>query len=387
MIAFALAGLAITVVMVPRFGIFLDAAASGIAAISYLSLIGYLFGVSRFYGGIMALHTGIVLGIVAITLFTLREGPGIADVAVSSGAGGVVFRRVALSIALLTPAVGLVRIKAQQVEFVDLTSGTALFVVIIVFVFTVITVGTAKKLDALDLKSRLAEQSMIRTEKLAAAGRLSASIAHEINNPLEAVTNLLYLARTVPSPETSLEYVAIAEREVRRASEIAKKTLGFYREDAKATDVNLATLMTEVLDVFHQKISSSRANIDKQIDEDAVVHARVGEMRQILVNLVSNALEAANGASPKIVCSTRQNSATRTIDILITDNGKGISSENRVRLFQPFFTTKESVGTGLGLYVSKQLAEKNGGVLCLESSTPGTTFRLTLPLAKRLEIN
>lgn len=233
---------------------------------------------------------------------------------------------------------------------------------------------------------RRTEEALKRTEKLAATGRFAATIAHEINNPLEAVTNLLYLAQTTPSLDQAKEFLTVAERELGRVSTIAKQTLGFFRDGAKPHAVNLREVVRSVLHMLKQKLAAKELQVVAEIEANAVIFAMEGELRQVVANLIVNAVEASEkGGRIRI----RLASDARRVRLSIADEGEGISAESRKRLFEPFFTTKGAEGTGLGLWVSKQIVEKHGGTVRLRSrnSAPrqGTTFMVTLPFETQCE--
>jgi C4-dicarboxylate-specific signal transduction histidine kinase len=259
--------------------------------------------------------------------------------------------------------------------------GTVLLVVVTVFVFTAIAAHTATVLNVLDTQRKRAEEQLIRSEKLAAAGRLSATIAHEVNNPLASIMNLLYLAQTAPSSEKTMEHIRAAETELKRASSITKRTLGFYKDETKPQELSLSELVQEVLN-FHESLLKSQIQVNTIFYCPGVVCARAGEIRQIIGNLLGNAIDAVQGyEEPEITITIQE--ISDGMELSVGDNGSGVPRENLEQIFTPFFTTKKDVGTGLGLYVSRQLAEKNGGSLRVESSTvkgfAGTRFILMLP--------
>jgi len=295
----------------------------------------------------------------------------------------VVFRRVVAAIVLLMPLFGFISIHAQQNSVIGFEMGTVLLVMVTVFVFTAITAHTATVLNVLDTQRKRAEEQLVRSEKLAAAGRLSATIAHEVNNPLASVMNLLYLAQTEHSSEKVMGYLRSADTELKRASSITKRTLGFYKDEAKPQDLSLSELVQEVLD-FHESSLKSQIQVNAHFYQPGAVYARAGEIRQIIDNLLGNAMDAVQGfEEPEITITVQE--ISDWVELSVGDNGSGVPRENLEQIFMPFFTTKKDVGTGLGLYVSRQLAEKNGGSLRVESSTikrfAGTRFLLMLPLA------
>ena len=237
-------------------------------------------------------------------------------------------------------------------------------------------VGAAKIVRDITEQKR-AQEVLRRAEKLAVTGRMAATIAHEINNPLEAVTNLLYLLRSHVSGEQGRERLALAESELGRVSRITKQTLAFYRESAEREPVALAEVLDGVTSILSSKISRKNVRITRSY-QPCTVRAMKGELRQLFSNLIDNAIEAvpfAGEIAIAIDCDDKR--AT----VSISDNGPGIAAQHLPRLFEPFFTTKQ-VGTGLGLWVVQEIAEKHGGKVTVESSTNpddhGTTFRVAL---------
>jgi signal transduction histidine kinase len=232
-----------------------------------------------------------------------------------------------------------------------------------------------------------AEEALLRSEMLASAGRMAASIAHEINNPLEAMMNTLYLARTAPDiPAVALEYLDIADGELMRIAHITRQTLGFYREFSAATSNPACDLMESVVNLLQAKIKSTGATVVQQCEENIEVMGIAGELRQVFANLLANSLDAV-GRDCRIVlrasASIDPHDGRRRTRISISDCGSGMELATTKRIFDPFFTTKGTVGTGLGLWVCKQLVEKNGGAIRVRSTTEGarrgTTFSVMLP--------
>jgi signal transduction histidine kinase len=229
-----------------------------------------------------------------------------------------------------------------------------------------------------------AEIALVRSEKLAAIGRLSATIAHEMNNPLEAVTNLLFLSSTDPtlSPDTR-GYLSSADQELRRLASIARHTLNFARPRSSGGPAHTATLLESVVEMFQPRCASQGGEIHLVHNPDLTIAAPADEVRQMLTNLVSNACDAIEGSSGRIAIDVFADDEFATIEV--RDNGVGISHENLNHIFEPFFTTKPDVGTGIGLWVTRELVEKSGGEIEVrtEALPPGfrTAFRLQLPLA------
>jgi len=233
-----------------------------------------------------------------------------------------------------------------------------------------------------------AADALRKTEKLAATGRLAGTMAHEINNPLEAVTHLLYLIEKSPSlDEKTREYARVATEEVNRIGHIAKQALGFYREAASPVSVNIADLIDNVVRLYIAAAQNKGVGIETQLETQATVPAFPGEMRQVFSNLIVNAVDAVpRGGMIRIRVKHGCNWKSRKLGIrvLVSDDGPGIPSTLRSHIFEPFFTTKGERGTGVGLWVSQGVIEKHYGSIRMKSSTGerhGTTFAVFLPYA------
>ncbi len=233
-----------------------------------------------------------------------------------------------------------------------------------------------------------AEENMRQSEKLAATGRLAASIAHEINNPLEAVTNLVYLARTDPSlSPAAAQYLTIADQELGRVAHLAKQTLGFYRDSSFPVHVRLDVVCDEILELYARRIESKEIIVEKNSAPDAEITAFEGEIRQVFSNLIANALDALpRRGTLRIRVSRafdRRDGQRPGVRVTVADSGSGIPQEKLNRVFEPFFTTKKDVGTGLGLWLSRNIVEKHAGYIRVRSSASpgrsGTTFTVFLP--------
>jgi PAS domain S-box-containing protein len=242
---------------------------------------------------------------------------------------------------------------------------------------------------AMDITSnKLAEDALRKSEKLAAAGRLAATIAHEINNPLEAVTNLLYIVRLNDKwDDNARSYVAQAEHELARIAHVTRQTLGFYRDTTTPHLMDLPKIVEEALSLYLPRIQAKNILLFREYDETVKVTGLPGEIRQVVSNLVANAIDAlpAAGALRIRVRHARElnNSNRPGGRIVIADRGSGITVEHRKKLFEPFYTTKQDVGTGLGLWVSREIVQKHGGNITLRSSVApthsGTVFSIFLP--------
>ena len=232
------------------------------------------------------------------------------------------------------------------------------------------------------------EEALLRSEKLASVGRMAASIAHEINNPLEAVTNTLYLAKAnLDKPYLAQQYLEMADDELNRISHITRQTLGFYRESSAPAAVSVNSILDSAVDLLRGKIKVKRATVEKQYDGDLRVNAVSGELRQVFANLLANSLDAvADSGIVKLHVSrsTRLSSGQPCVRITVADNGTGIDAAALPRIFEPLFTTRESVGSGLGLWVSKQILEKHHGSIHVRTRTDGahrgTTFSVVIPV-------
>jgi PAS domain S-box-containing protein len=240
----------------------------------------------------------------------------------------------------------------------------------------------------LDITERkLAEQALLRTEKLAAVGRLASAIAHEINNPLEAVTNLLYLARAVEDREQSREYLALADAELRRACAITSQTLRFHKQSTRPTEVNCEDLMGSALEILRSRILNAGISVEKRKRAWHPVLCFEGEIRQVIANLLINAVDAMHPNGGRLLMRSREalDHATGRAGLVLTvaDTGPGMSREVLARIFEPFYTTKGMAGTGLGLWLSKEIVERHRGCLRVRSSQrpgrAGTVFTLFLP--------
>lgn len=235
-----------------------------------------------------------------------------------------------------------------------------------------------------------AQEALRRSEKLAVTGRLAASIAHEINNPLEAVTNLLYLMRCDPSPEQLHTYLNDAEHELARVTEITKQTLRFYREPSQPVETDLAAVVQSVLVLYNSRLTSANITVRREILAPSVtVLSSPGELRQIIANIIGNAIDAMRlGGTLRVRVSVEnghQPDRPHLIRLTIADTGTGIPEEIRSSIFEPFITTKGETGTGLGLWVTAEMLKKNGWSIRVHSSCnpnhSGTVFSILIPLS------
>lgn len=235
---------------------------------------------------------------------------------------------------------------------------------------------------------RLAEQTLLQTEKLAAVGRLASSIAHEINNPLEAVTNLLYLASSSESLPPSLKgYLELAEIELRRVSNITNQTLRFHKQSTDPVPIFCQDLFKETLSIYQARFLNSGIQVEKRKRASQPVTCFEGEIRQVLGNLVGNAIDAMQSTGGRLLLRSRDatnwKTGKRGVVLTVADTGPGISPQLRKRIFEAFFTTKGASGTGLGLWVSCEIIKRHHGALTVHSGQreghSGTVFSVFLP--------
>lgn len=233
---------------------------------------------------------------------------------------------------------------------------------------------------------KLEEEALRRSEKLATAGRLAATIAHEINNPLEAVTNLIFLLRRDRETRSEArEMLRLAEEQLARVNHIAKQTLGFYRDRNVPEAVDVVQTLDDLLAILHSRIASKQISIVREYENACLLDGFRGELRQVFSNLLTNAIDASPSGSRLIVRVKPQRVAERIahVHVEIEDFGTGIPTTDQERIFEPFFTTKSDVGTGLGLWVTKELVEKHGGSIGFRSNhqngNSGTCFSVVLP--------
>ena len=252
------------------------------------------------------------------------------------------------------------------------------------------TDGSVQAVSAASLEitqQKKAERALMQSEKLAAAGRLASSISHEINNPLESVTNLLYLIamndRLLPEIRT---YIDTAQAELARVSHIATQTLRFQRQSAHLMQVMAAQVIDPVIAVFERRLANAGVEVATRFAATASFSCYDSEIRQVLSNLVTNAIDAMREGgriSFRTHDAVDRRTGRRGIRIVVADNGTGMTAATRARIFEPFFTTKEFSGTGLGLWISAEIIQRHQGRLtvrsCQGSRIHGTVFSLFLP--------
>jgi PAS domain S-box-containing protein len=236
------------------------------------------------------------------------------------------------------------------------------------------------------------EAVLLRTEKLAAVGRLASSIAHEINNPLESVTNLIYLAKLTAGDGKTLEYLSLAEQELSRASAITTQTLRFHRQSSRPTEVTFDDLMVNVLAIMRSRLVNARVTVEVRKRTDRAVLCFDGEIRQVLYNLLINSVDAMQQAGGRLLVRCRDGHDDMRghpgLILTIADTGTGMSPETLSKIFEPFYSTKGVAGTGLGLWISKEIIGRHHGRIrvrsCERPGHSGTVFTIFLPCDSEL---
>jgi PAS domain S-box-containing protein len=248
-------------------------------------------------------------------------------------------------------------------------------------------IGAAKIIRNITETNRI-ERALHTTEKLAAAGRMAATVAHEINNPLEAVTNLVYLAKRDLSENHKVTgYLELASRELDRVAHITRQTLGFYRDTSSPTRFDVTETLDDLLLLYEKRLESRGIKVLKQYEKDLEITALAGEIRQAFSNLITNAIDAMPGGGTLVLRVSKSHASDGSylhgVRITVLDTGSGIEPKHKKNIFQPFFTTKTDVGTGLGLWITHGIIEKHRGTIRMKSRTGqdshGTAFSIFLP--------
>ena len=239
---------------------------------------------------------------------------------------------------------------------------------------------------------KLAEETLRKSEKLAVAGRLAATISHEINNPLQAVTSLQHLMSGFPMSDELRSYLRLAEEELARVTHIVTHALKFHRQATNARDEKLSELLDTTVAVYQGRLRNSGIRLTRKYTEQQQVHCMGAEIRQVFANLVGNAIDASRSGGAIILKTSDcrlSGSGEPGVRVTVADTGHGMDAHLLTRLFEPFFTTKGTVGTGLGLWVSKGILNKHGATMRVKSreagSGSGTVFSIVFPVRNRLD--
>lgn len=363
------------------------------AALSLSAVIGFLFDAGPFFGvswmRSISLSTGVSLLLLQFATLALRpEREPFLSMSHANRSG----RRqwLLLGVTVVPVIVAFPLLFGMKSGLMDAPFALALLVVVLISIQTIILWQDSKALLGVEGRRNLAEQALLKSEKLAVVGRLAASISHEINNPLEAIGNILYLVRNAESLDVARDYALMAEQELSRVAQITTQTLSFYRENRQAALYQPVDIVDSALTLLGGKINSSRVQVKLDL-RNAVqpIRCRDGELRQVIVNLISNAIEATPAGGHVVVrlraaVGWMADGAVRGVRILVADSGRGIPPAIRERIFEPFFTTKaHETGNGLGLWVVQDLIEKQNGAMRMRSGTlrgwQGTTFSVFLP--------
>ncbi len=379
-LSFAFAGFALVTLCISSKWPASDVFASMVALVAYLGIVGYVLHVDILFGRVTALPTIVVFMLLSIAIWCTSRDRLLFRLMTSEFAGGIVARRITVFVLVLLPILGLLEIHGRRAEVFGRELGIAIFVVVTASIIIALALHTASVLNDVDRRRLQAEAVLIQTEKLAAAGRMAATIAHEINNPLSAITNLLYLSRRPNVDAASREsFLEKAEDELNRVALIAKQTLGFYKETTSATAVDPKKIVTEVLDLYRSRLTNRGIRVVQESNSRDSVVVSVGELRQVIANLIANSIDACPQKDGLI--RIRVLTIDERVQISVADNGAGIRKEDQDKVFEAFFTTKKDFGTGLGLWVSRELVEKNGGKIALVSNGQGAgaTFVVAFP--------
>jgi signal transduction histidine kinase len=357
-----------------------------------LAVIGHAYGIKSVFNSpaqkYMAFTTAI--SIVCLGLATLMAvvPDGWVSIILRHDAAGMLSRRILFITYVSIPLLGYIAVSYERNHWITPTVGVSLVVVAGLLILTSTVIRSAREIRRLERERSITEERLREAEKLAVTGRLAATLAHEVNNPLEAVMNILFLLGNDESLKNdSREFIKLAEEELLRVTHITRQTLAFYREPTSPVAVHLDDQVRQVVRIFQPKLNTKRIGLELSSNAAAEYLIHAGELKQIVTNLLANAIDAV-GREGRIVIRIRETRSWKSpgdlgFRITIADDGTGISRVDRKRLFEPFFTTKGQRGTGLGLWVTQGLVTKHGGTLRMHTSTRGqrrgTTFSIFFP--------
>ncbi len=368
-----------------------------VAGISLSELIGFVFSAGPLFGvpwlSSLAVHTATCLLLLALAGLVARPQlepiHSLYEQAYRKGRT----RWLLLGVTVLPLVVALPLLLLMRAGLSDAGFTLSMLVVLLTGIQTLILWEDSRMLIRAEERRVQAEQVLMQTEKLAVVGRLSASIAHEINNPLESVGTLVYLIQGAESLEEASKYAKMAQEELLRVTQITSQTLKSVREPTES-NCEPVEIMDSALRLLHGKLIASGVTVTQKFEVGAgSVNCKDGELRQVFINLISNALEATARGGRLVVRIRRSRRTvfgrahgreeTEGVRIVLADNGTGMSLDVQRRIFEPFFTTKTETGNGLGLWVAQNLVEKHGGSLrvksCTQPGRTGTVFSIFLP--------
>jgi PAS domain S-box-containing protein len=234
---------------------------------------------------------------------------------------------------------------------------------------------------------RKTEEALRCNEKLITAGRLAATISHEVNNPLEAVVNLLYLLKSEPMSAKAKDYLDLADKEIMRVSAITRRSLGFFHDSSEWMEFCVADVLEDTLLFYEHRLAAHSIRVVRDFNDRGMVKASRSELQQVFAHLLSNALDAMNGGGVLTLrISNVSDRTSSTVQFSVEDTGPGIAAGFLNRIFEPFFTTKPSTGTGLGLWVAMEIVHKHGGTISVTTKAGseaghGSKFCVLLPRA------
>jgi PAS domain S-box-containing protein len=247
-------------------------------------------------------------------------------------------------------------------------------------------IGASKIARDISDRKRM-ERLLIQSEKIAATGRMAAAVAHEINNPLESLINLIFLARKNSPPGGKAHtHLLAAEGELERVAHIARQTLGYYRDTGLPVEIHLRELIENVLTVYKAKFLANGITVESRFNDIQKISVSRGELLQVFSNIITNAIDAMHGGGNLNITARKIAGPNGDgIQAVIRDSGVGIRQEHLEKIFEPFFTTKGNLGTGIGLWIARQLTERRGGQISVTSSTEsgsrGTSVTVFIPFA------
>ena len=360
-----------------------------VTTIAYASITGYLYGVPLLYGSYqnvnaMAIHTGIGFLVLGIALLLAYPESTAVELLCASETGGWLTRRFLPLVIFLPVLLGYLYLRPAM-NFGQLRFGMAMFAVSLALMSCSAILSLAVFLNKAQRRTRRAERALLQSEKLAAVGTLAASIAHEINNPVDAVMNLLYLARAQAANDEVQELLGMADRELQRVAAITSQTLSFQKQAKRPEPALASAIFDSVITLHEGRLRNTSVYLERRDRADRPVSCFSGEIRQVLGNLVANAIDAMRPGG-RLLLRSRNRTHPKTsqlgIQITVADTGCGMDRSTLDRVFEAFFTTKDIGGNGLGLWISQEILVRHGSRMRIRSRTGavhGTVFTFFLP--------